>query len=323
MGIADTYRLSNRYTADQGTVFMTGIQALARLPIEQLRVDRAAGLRSAAFISGYPGSPLGGYDRAVAAAAQQAADLPIVCRPALNEEYAASAVMGSQLAATQPDARYSGVVGIWYGKAPGVDRASDALRHAVYAGSDPRGGAVALVGDDPSAKSSTLPSSSAGTLAGMHIPVLYPGDPGEALDLGRHAIALSRATGLWASLKIVADVADGSATVHLDPGRVKPVVPLHDGAPYVHVPDGRLLTPHTIDLEREIYEVRYALAVEYASANRLNHATIDPGDAWIGIRQHRQEQRGAGPHLPEGRQAAPQPWIKQQMKAPTHITNIS
>lgn len=277
------YQLSQRYTADQGTVFMTGIQALARLPLEQLRVDRAAGLSTAAFVSGYPGSPLGGYDQAIAAAAREGSELPIVCRPALNEEYAATSVMGSQLAAAQPDARYDGVVGVWYGKAPGVDRASDALRHAVYAGSDPQGGAVALVGDDPSAKSSTLPSSSAGSLYDMHIPLLYPGDPAEALDLGRHAIALSRCTGLWAGLKIVADVADGSGTVHLDPARIQPVIPLHDGAPYRHRPDGKLLTPHTLELEQEIYEVRYALAMAYASANHLNRATVDPSEAWIGI----------------------------------------
>ena len=130
-GIPEGYRLSDRYTADRGTVFMTGIQALARLPLEQLRVDRAAGHRTAAFISGYPGSPLGGYDKAIASAARIASELPITCRPALNEEYAATAVMGSQLAASRPDALYDGVVGIWYGKAPGVDRASDALRHAV------------------------------------------------------------------------------------------------------------------------------------------------------------------------------------------------
>ncbi|MDJ0870105.1 MAG: indolepyruvate ferredoxin oxidoreductase family protein [Myxococcota bacterium] len=283
MGLPTGYRLSDRYTADRGTVFLTGIQALARLPLEQLRADRAAGLQTAAFVSGYPGSPLGGYDQAIRGAAREAPDLPIVCQPALNEEYAATSVMGSQLAAAQPDRRYDGVLGIWYGKAPGVDRASDALRHAVYAGSDPRGGAVALVGDDPAAKSSTLPSSSAGSLFDMHIPVLYPGDPAEALELGRHAIALSRCTGLWTSLKIVADVADGSGTVHLDPERVPPVIPLHEGAPYVHVPDGKLLTPHTIELEREIYEIRYALAVEYASSNRLNRSTVDPSDAWIGI----------------------------------------
>ena len=116
------YRLSDRYTADDGTVFMTGIQALARLPIEQLRADRLAGLRTAAFVSGYPGSPLGGYDQTVAAAMRCVPDLPIVCRPALNEEYAATSVMGSQLAAAQKDPRYDGVLGIWYGKAPGVDR---------------------------------------------------------------------------------------------------------------------------------------------------------------------------------------------------------
>ena len=103
--------------------------------------------------------------------------------------------MGSQLAAAQPDCRYDGVVGIWYGKAPGVDRASDALRHAVYAGTSMHGGAVAIVGDDPAAKSSTVPSSSAGTAFDMHMPLLYPGDPVEALTLGRRAIALSRATG--------------------------------------------------------------------------------------------------------------------------------
>ena len=103
--------------------------------------------------------------------------------------------MGSQLAAAQPDCLYDGIVGIWYGKAPGVDRATDALRHAVYAGTSMHGGAVAIVGDDPAAKSSTLPSSSAGALADMHMPVLYPGDPAEALDLGRHAIAMSRAHG--------------------------------------------------------------------------------------------------------------------------------
>ena len=280
---ADTYRLSDRYTQDEGTVFMTGLQALARLPVEQLRVDRRAGLRTAAFAAGYPGSPLGGLDGALVRAAREAADLPITLRPSVNEEYAATAVMGSQLACTRPDARYDGVVGLWYGKAPGVDRAADALRHAVFAGTDPHGGAVAIIGDDPAAKSSTIPSTSAGVLASMHIPVIYPGDPTEALELGRHAIALSRASGLWVSLKIVADVADGAATVSLDPDRVVPVMPTVDGVPYDHRPDGMLLTPRSLDIEREIVEVRAPLALEYAAANRLNHVTIDPPDAWIGI----------------------------------------
>ncbi len=277
------YALSDRYNAESGRVFMTGIQALARLPLEQLRVDRRAGQATAAFISGYPGSPLGGYDRAVSGAARLAPDLPIVCRPALNEEAAATAVMGSQLASAQPDARYAGVLGIWYGKSPGVDRASDALRHAVFAGTWAGGGAIALVGDDPTAKSSTLPSSSAGLLANLYMPVLYPGDPAEALDLGRHAIALSRASGLWAALKIVADVADGSATVDLDPDRVSPVMPLIDGKRYAKRPEGRLLAPLSLELERDIIELRLPLALRYALENKLNRAVIDPAEAWIGI----------------------------------------
>ena len=156
---------------------MTGLQALARLPIEQLRADRLAGLSTAAFVSGYPGSPVGGYDGDLARAIEQAPDLPIVLAPALNEEQAATAVMGSQLASLRPDSRYDGVLGIFYCKAPGVDRAGDALRHAVFAGTDPCGGAVVIAGDDPAAKSSTIPSSSAGTLADKHIPVLYRGTP--------------------------------------------------------------------------------------------------------------------------------------------------
>ncbi len=281
--MTDTYRLEDRFTADSGTVFMTGIQALARIPLEQLRADRREGLRTAAFVSGYQGSPLGGLGSAVRAAAALEPDLPVRFRPGMNEEYAATAVMGSQLAASRPDPVYDGVVGIWYGKAPGVDRAADALRHGVFAGTSMRGGVLAVVGDDPAAKSSTVPSSSAGLLADMHMPLLYPGDPAEALDLGRHGIAMSRATGLWTALKIVADVADATAAVDLHPERVVPVVPLHRGRPYEHRPDGNLLTPHTLEIEREIIEVRYELARTYAADNRLNHVTVDPPGAWVGI----------------------------------------
>ncbi|MFO0688490.1 MAG: indolepyruvate ferredoxin oxidoreductase family protein [Myxococcota bacterium] len=277
------YVLDDRYTADEGRVFLTGIQALARLPLEQLRVDRRNGLNTAAFVSGYPGSPLGGFDRAIAGAAKLAPELPIVCRPAMNEEFAASAVMGTQLAAAQPDCRYDGIVGLWYGKAPGVDRASDALRHAVYAGTSMHGGAVAIVGDDPAAKSSTIPSSSAGGLTDMHVPLLYPGDPAEALDLGRHAIALSRVSGLWTALKIVADVADATATVDLHPERIVPVLPQWEGRPYLHHADGGLLTPRTLEVEREIIEVRYELARQYARLNHLNRVVVDPPGAWIGL----------------------------------------
>ncbi len=283
MALIDDYRLENRYTKDSGTVFLTGIHALARLPLEQIRADQRDGHRTAVFVSGYQGSPLGGYGEAVKAAAKTTPDLPVTFSQGMNEEYAATAVMGSQLAAAQLGCRYDGIVGLWYGKAPGVDRAADALRHAVFAGTSMLGGAVAIVGDDPNAKSSTVPSSSAGLLSDMHMPLLYPGDPAEALDLGRHAIAMSRATGLWSALKIVADVADATASIDLDSDRVRPVIPLVDGKPYQHVPDGRLLTPHSVEIEREILEVRYELARTYAADNNLNHVTVDPPDAWIGL----------------------------------------
>ncbi|MEE2631502.1 MAG: hypothetical protein VX752_05555, partial [Actinomycetota bacterium] len=285
MSLLDDYQLEDRYRADHGRTFLTGIQALARIPIQQLRVDRTKGLNTAAFVSGSQGSPLGGFDVEVARAAALVPDLAIVNQPAVNEELAATAVMGSQLVAEQPDCRYDGVLGIWYGKAPGLDRAGDALRHAVFAGTSRHGGAIAIVGDDPAAKSSTLPSSSDAALVDLHMPILYPGDVQEVLDLGMHAVALSRITGLWTALKIVAAVADGNGTVDLDPEHVVPVVPdlTIDGRPYEHHPDGQLLTPHTLELERDFREARSELVRRYTIANRLNHTTIDPPDAWIGL----------------------------------------
>ncbi len=283
MSATETYRLSDRYKTDDGTVFMTGVQALARLPIEQLRVDRTQGLQTAAFAAGYPGSPLAGMDGEFRRAAQIVPELPIILRPSVNEEHAASAVMGSQLATSRPDAQFDGVIGIWYGKSPGVDRAADALRHASFAGTDPLGGAVAVVGDDPKAKSSTIPSSSTGILTDLNMPVLFPSSPAEALELGRHAIAMSRATGLWVGLKIVVDVADGSSTVTLNPYRIEPDLPKLNNKDYVHRPDGNLLTPHTLKIEQEIRDIRIPLAIQYGELNKLNQTIVDPQNAWIGI----------------------------------------
>jgi len=285
----DDYSLTDRYLAEEGRVLLTGVQALARLPIEQLRLDRRAGLRTAAFVSGYPGSPLGGFDQEVARASALTPELDIVCQPGVNEELGATAVMGSQLAAEQPDVRYDGVLGIWYGKAPGLDRAGDALRHAAFAGTSRHGGAIALVGDDPAAKSSTLPSSSDATIYDLHMPLFYPGDVQEIVDLGRHAVALSRMTGTWTAMKIVAPVADGSGTVDLGLERILPITPDLSipgdplGTIYHPHPSGELLTPYTLELERDFRTVRLVLAQRYASANHLNHATADPSDAWIGL----------------------------------------
>ncbi len=283
------YSLDDRYSRDDGTVFATGVQAVARIMLEQLRVDRANGLRTAAFASGYPGSPLASLDRElanVAKIAQRAGDHTFVFLPGLNEELAATAVMGSQLTQEHGESRFDGVMGLWFGKAPGLDRACDAIRHAAYAGTHPKGGVLCVVGDDPAAKSSTLPSSSDATLVDLHLPILYPVDVQDALDLGRHGIALSRASGLWAGLKIVANVADGTAAIDLDPNRVRPVMPefLVDGRQYVPKPDARFIPPHNLLIEHEILDIRAEIARRYGVANDLNRVTVEPGSsARIGI----------------------------------------
>ncbi len=287
MPVIDTYELSDRYRLDDGRVFLSGSQALARLPYEQLRADRRAGLRTAAYITGYPGSPLANFDRDVVTAAKLAdADgLRMVFQPGMNEELAATSVMGSQLASTLDSCRYDGIVGIWYGKGPGLDRASDALRHATFAGTSHLGGALAIVGDDPNAKSSTIPSSSGATLVDLNMPIMYPGDVQEAIDLGRHAIAMSRASGLWVSVKVVDGVADGTGSIEVHPDRISPIVPTMEvnGHTFVPRPSGRILTPYTLEMEREFHEVRLVLAREYAVANRLNTIPVRGPSDWVGI----------------------------------------
>ena len=281
------YRIDDRYTRDEGRVFLSGAQALARLPIEQLRADRRAGLHTAAYVSGYPGSPLAGFDRDLSAAAALAAadGLEMVFQPGLNEELAATAVMGSQMASTLPTFRYDGVLGMWYGKGPGIDRASDAIRHAVFAGSSAKGGAVAIVGDDPKAKSSTIPSASESTLIDLHIPVFYPGDVQEAVNLGRHAVAMSRASGLWTSIKIVEAVADGTGTADLRGDGTTIVIPeiLIDGVAYAPKPSASLLPPYSVAMERDIHEIRSVVAAEYGRLNRINTIPVRTDSDWIGI----------------------------------------
>ena len=268
-------QLSDRYTATSGRVQLTGVQALARLPIDQHRRDLAAGRRVGTFISGYEGSPLAGYDQELGRLKQllEANDVTFV--PGLNEEAAATAVQGSQLACTLPGATRDGVIGIWYGKAPGLDRATDALRHGNLMGSHPKGGALVLVGDDPAAKSSTLPCASDGALADLAMPYLYPADSQDVLDLGRHAIELSRASGLWVGLKIVTAVADGSSTVSLAADWPAPRIPPGAGT---HAPTARLLHPTLGQLERGM-EHRLRIAREYARLNELNRVVgRGPGD---------------------------------------------
>jgi indolepyruvate ferredoxin oxidoreductase len=277
--------LADRYELEEGRVFLTGVQALVRVLLDQHRADARAGLRTATLVSGYQGSPLAGLDQELERLGTLGEEHDVVLRRAVNEELGATAVWGSQLAGTLPGPRFDGVVGVWFGKAPGVDRASDAIRHGNMVGTDPRGGVLALCGDDPACKSSTIPSASESLLAALRVPILVPGSVQEALDLGRHAIACSRASGLWAALKVVTNVADAAGTAEVGLDRVTPVMPVleWEGQPYVHRPSANLLPPHSLEMERTLVEVRLELAKRYARVNALNRVLRDPPGARLGI----------------------------------------
>lgn len=275
-------QLTDKYSLEEGRVFLTGTQALVRVVLDQMRADRREGLRTAAMVSGYPGSPLGGFDQELERQAALCAELGVVHQPGQNEELGATAVWGSQLV---PKSRYDGVAGYWYGKAPGVDRAADAFRHGNFSGAHPTGGMVAFCGDDPSCKSSTLPSATEATLASLGMPVLAPGTPQEILDLGPHALAASRASGLWTALKVVTNVADAQGSADVSPHRVRPVMPVvrHLGKPYTHTPNGLLIGKRSLELELSLNGPRLELARAYARENGLNQVVVDPPSAWLGL----------------------------------------
>ena len=282
------YSLDDRYTRSSGTVYLTGIQALVRMIGDRARIDRRGGLHTASFVSGYEGSPLAGFDLELARRRALLAPLDVTHRPALNEELGATSVMGSQVAArvaslapTADGTARDGVVGYWYGKAPGLDRASDALRHANLIGTHHRGGAVALVGDDPGAKSSTVPCASEMALADLYMPVLYPADSQDILDFGVHAALMSRVSGLWTSLKISAHVADGASTAEVSPDRIVPDLGALGDSP--HIPSGRLLGAELMELEQNQLTIRKPRAEEYARLNRLNRIVSRTADDRIGI----------------------------------------
>jgi indolepyruvate ferredoxin oxidoreductase len=187
--------------------------------MDQMRRDRRAGLKTAAFISGYEGSPLGGYDLQLARSRKLLDEHNVHFRPGLNEELAATSVMGSQVFEVVGKTTVDGVVGFWYGKGPGVDRSGDIFRHANMAGTGKHGGAVVLAGDDHACKSSTIPHQSDFSLYNFGIPFLYPGNTQEVIDYGLLAVALSRYSGAWVGLKLVTDICDGGGTVMVDPDR--------------------------------------------------------------------------------------------------------
>ena len=281
----EDFDLDQKFTLERGRVLLTGIQAVVRLPIDQHRADAARGLRTATFISGYQGSPLGTVDLTIERHKDLLDAHDVVWVPGVNEELAATAVWGSQEPLLGPLARHDGVVGMWYGKGPGVDRTGDVFKHGNFKGTAPNGGVLVLAGDDPLAKSSTLPTQVEPAFYDAQIPILYPGSMQEILDLGLHGIALSRYSGLWVAFKIVTTVADGFGIAEVAPDRVVPTFPELeiDGRPWRHEQRPGLVTPLSLEQEKDIAYGRLEAAVAYAAANGLNEISGATGGARLGI----------------------------------------
>ncbi|NTV11805.1 MAG: indolepyruvate ferredoxin oxidoreductase family protein, partial [Zoogloea sp.] len=273
--------LDDKYTAAAGRVYLSGYQALVRLLMIQRERDRAAGLATAGFVSGYRGSPLGGLDQSLWKAQAHLADHDIVFQPGINEDLAATAVWGSQQVALSPQATVQGVFAMWYGKGPGVDRCGDVFRHANAAGSSEHGGVLVVAGDDHAAKSSTLPHQTDHFFKSMMMPVLTPAGVQEYLDFGVHGFALSRYSGCWVAFKALADTVETSASVDVDPHRVKVAVPTDFALP----PDGlniRWPDPPLVQERRLLHYKLYA-ALAYCRANGLNRIVIDSPQPRLGI----------------------------------------
>jgi indolepyruvate ferredoxin oxidoreductase len=265
--------LDDKYTLDRGRAFMSGVQALVRLPMLQRARDVAAGLNTAGFVSGYRGSPLGGYDQALWAAKKHLAANHVVFQPGVNEELGATAVWGTQQLDLYPEQKnYDGVFGIWYGKGPGVDRSIDVFKHANMAGTAKHGGVIAIAADDHVAKSSTAPHQSDHVFKAAGFPTFFPSDVQGILDMGLHAFAMSRYSGLWTGMKTIQEVVESSSSVYVDPDRVKIVMPedftMPPGGLHIRWPDAPL------EQEARLMDHKWYAALAYVRANKLNHNVI-------------------------------------------------
>jgi indolepyruvate ferredoxin oxidoreductase len=278
--------LDDKYINTQGTIFLSGIQALVRLPMMQRLRDQAAGLNTAGFISGYRGSPLGGLDENLWQAKPHLEAHHVQFVPGVNEDLAATAVWGSQQVDLIGEARYDGVFAMWYGKGPGVDRCGDVFKHMNHAGTSQYGGVLLVAGDDHGAYSSTLPHQSEHLFSASMIPVLYPCNVQEYLGLGIHGWAMSRFSGCTVAFKALADTVESSASVDADPFRVEVKIP----PDFVMPPGGLNARLSSIPLGQQArnqealmqdYKIYAALA--YARENKLNHTTITSPDAKLGI----------------------------------------
>ncbi|PJC95792.1 indolepyruvate ferredoxin oxidoreductase [Janthinobacterium sp. BJB1] len=281
-----TVSLDDKYTATSGAIFLSGIQALVRLPMMQRLRDQAAGLNTAGFISGYRGSPLGGLDENLWKAKKQLEAHHVQFVPGVNEDLAATAVWGSQQVDLIGPAKYDGVFAMWYGKGPGVDRCGDVFKHMNHAGTSKLGGVLLVAGDDHGAYSSTLPHQSDHLFSASMIPVLYPCNVQEYLDLGIHGWAMSRFSGCTVAFKALADTVESSASIDADPFRVEVKIPQD-----FHMPEGGLnarlssipLGQQARNQEALMQDYKIYAALAYARENKLNHTTINSPNAKLGI----------------------------------------
>jgi len=273
--------LDDKYTLESGRVFVNGVQALVRLPIMQKQRDKAAGLNTGGYISGYRGSPLGGYDQALWRAKNFLEENDIKFQPGLNEDIAATAIWGSQQVELFPGAKFDGVFGMWYGKGPGVDRSGDVLKHANSSGTSKFGGVLALAGDDHGAKSSTIAHQSEHAFMSAMIPVLNPANIQEYLDMGLLGIAMSRFSGCWVAFKTITETVESSVSVSIDPDRLKIIIPedfeMPEGGLSARWPDPPL------EQERRMQEYKLYAALAFARANKIDRVVVDSPKARFGI----------------------------------------
>ena len=279
----ETVTLDDKYSLAHGPAFMSGVQALVRLPMLQRVRDQRQGKNTAGFISGYRGSPLGGYDQALVKAEKYLKAQNIVFQPGVNEELAATALWGTQQLGFAPPGsnKFDGVFGIWYGKGPGVDRSGDVFKHANMAGTTPWGGVIAVAGDDHMSKSSTAAHQSDHIFKACGTPVFFPATVQEILDLGIHAFALSRFSGVWAGMKTIQEIVESSATALIDPDRVQIKIPtdfeMPPGGLHIRWPDSPL------EQEARLFHYKWYAALAYVRANRLNYNVIEGGNDRLGL----------------------------------------
>ena len=275
------YDLESKYTREQGRIYLSGVQALVRLPLMQQMRDRAAGLDTAGFISGYRGSPLGGFDLELWRARKHLQASGIEFTPGLNEDLGATMVWGTQQTNLFPGAKHDGVFAMWYGKGPGVDRCGDVFKHGNAAGTSKHGGVLALAADDHACRSSTLPHGSEGEFESAMMPVLNPAGVQDILDMGLLGWAMSRYTGRWIGFKTIAETVESSASVIVDPHQLDILLPgdfeLPDGGLGIRWPDPPL------NQEMRLHQYAVKAAQAFARANRIDKTVVDSPKARLGI----------------------------------------